>query len=482
MAPPGGSPPPEEEAKARLTPRKLFKRRPKDAAAGPEMPERLRCGDDAGEEEITATSEGPTMYMDMNQSIFGLIAAAGSRVDFTDRFQPPSSDEEDGGGDGGSEADDEHVAKTTVFGRHARSGRSSGKQAHRRKLSGHKLLRSLPALPRLAKSKLRRDHTKAHAEHDDDDDKSDDGDSIAQSVGAAAADDKRPAPVMSRMLEAQAEMAARPSFEMEGLSDEVGAGDEDEGEVSPLARKLKEIFEFDESEEVIEGTRSPGVFPGRPHAARRFPQFADHLTPCLEYPCWLLQCVLLQGFMYITTKHICFYAYLPKKGVSLAKSLILSACLTLSQNEVAKSGYLSKSGRRNPKYNRYWFRLKGDVLSYYADTTNVYFPNGQIDLRYAISVDITDKDKEGLNLSVSTHHRTYHLRADSAPSAKEWVKAIQRVIFRSHNDGDSVKISLPIENVIDIEDIHMLEFADTCKIRVLDNDETCVLDEVRRSE
>ena len=36
----------------------------------------------------------------------------------------------------------------------------------------------------------------------------------------------------------------------------------------------------------------------------------------VEYPCWLLQSVLLQGYMYITDKHICFYAYLPKKSVS----------------------------------------------------------------------------------------------------------------------------------------------------------------------
>jgi sterol 3beta-glucosyltransferase len=158
--------------------------------------------------------------------------------------------------------------------------------------------------------------------------------------------------------------------------------------------------------------------------------------------------------------------------------LNLRSKLTRLQNEVSKSGYLAKSGRRNPKYHRYWFRLKGDVLSYYADTTNLYFPHGQVDLRYAISTSITDKDKDGLNFSVSTHQRTYYLRADSAPSAKEWVKAIQRVIFRSHNDGDSVKISLPIRNVIDIEEIHMLEFADTCKIRVLDNDDTFVLDEV----
>lgn len=117
-------------------------------------------------------------------------------------------------------------------------------------------------------------------------------------------------------------------------------------------------------------------------------------------------------------------------------------------------------------------------MAYYRDASNLYFPNGQIDLRYAISASISDKDKDGLQFTVVTHHRTYYFRADSAPSAKEWVKSLQRVIFRSHNDGDSVKISLPIENVLDIEDSQMIEFADTCKIRVIDNDETYAIDEV----
>ena len=150
----------------------------------------------------------------------------------------------------------------------------------------------------------------------------------------------------------------------------------------------------------------------------------------------------------------------------------------LAQNELIKSGYLAKCGRRNPKYNRYWFRLKGDVLSYYTDPQDLYFPQGQIDLRYGISATINDKEKEGVNFTVAADNRTYHLRADSPQSAKEWVKALQRVIFRSHNDGDSVKISLPIENVIDIEETHMLNFAETCKIRVIDNDETYAIDEV----
>lgn len=147
------------------------------------------------------------------------------------------------------------------------------------------------------------------------------------------------------------------------------------------------------------------------------------------------------------------------------------------QNTVTKSGFLSKCGKHNPKYNRYWFRLKGDVFSYYRDSTNVYFPHGQIDLAYGISASISDKDKDGTHFDVVTRHRTYNFRADSGPSAKEWVKSIQRVIFRSHNDGDSVKISLPISNVIDIEETHMMEFADTCKIKFIDNDETYAIDE-----
>jgi sterol 3beta-glucosyltransferase len=120
----------------------------------------------------------------------------------------------------------------------------------------------------------------------------------------------------------------------------------------------------------------------------------------------------------------------------------------------------------------------GHVLSYYRDSTDLYFPHGQIDLSFGISARITDKEKEGVHFEVVTHHRTYNFRADSAPSAKEWVKSLQRVIFRSHNDGDSVKISLPIDNVIDVEETQMMAFAETCKIRVIDNDETYAIDEV----
>jgi hypothetical protein len=131
-------------------------------------------------------------------------------------------------------------------------------------------------------------------------------------------EDLRVAPVMSRMLEAQAEMASRSSFDIDIERDSSGPDRTDEGEeereeegesshVTALARKLMEIFDFDEPERVLEGS-SP----------LRLTFCLDIITnnePCIEYPCWLLKSVLLQGYLYITSKHICFYAYLPKKTV-----------------------------------------------------------------------------------------------------------------------------------------------------------------------
>lgn len=444
-----------------------------------ELPERLRDPGgqaDSEEEVLRPQGYGGGMFMNMNQSIFGLIAAAGSQAGFAGRFEGQSSDEEEEEDadnsmartvagpraldPGPHAAPSAALAQTTVLPEHARRSPKAGSR-HRRKLSESRLARSVSGLSRFIRPSRVVSRPKTPPGEDAQP-------ATAQDSPAPAPADVTPsiqitrtdtltAPVMSRMLEARAQLAARPSFDSDRLSGEhsPGAGP---GETGPtaLAQKLKEIFQFERPEEVIE-----------------------------EYPCWLLQHVLLQGYMYITTRHIAFYAYLPKKAVSTGPPRFPrcrdAGLLTLApdlKNEVAKSGYLSKCGRRNPKYNRYWFRLKGDVLSYYRDPQNLYFPSGHIDLRYGISASVTDKDKEGINFTVVTDQRTYYFRADSPQSANEWVKSLQRVIFRSHNDGDSVKISLPIENVIDVEETQMLDFAETCKIRVIDNDETYAIDEV----
>ncbi|CAK7270418.1 Sterol 3-beta-glucosyltransferase [Sporothrix epigloea] len=496
-----------------------------------EFPDRLNQNAEGEEEVIRPIVTGNSAFVNMNQSVFGMIAAAGSRVNFNDRFEAHTSDseeedddndaEESGrfGGDGAASPSQMYASTTlpeianrqrgkqaikdtsqsAIYARHTSTGSSSGSSAkdgnRRTRFTDSKLMRSLPSLKKRLSSSKRRSSPGPSSKASDTGgavvgagssrilEEDEDADSSANSAGSPASaqarlpqsssttsdndmiraavserssstpsqnhkstrgersNSVRSIPVMSRMLEAKAELAAlRPSFDFDRKSKDKSRGskgghssdDTDDAGPTALSRRLMEIFEFDRPEEVIE-----------------------------EYPCWLLQSVLLQGYMYITSRHICFYAYLPKKA-----------------NEVAKSGYLAKSGKRNPRYNRFWFRLKGDVFSYYKDPNNLYFPHGQIDLRYGISATITAKDKEGLHFTVVTHHRTYYFRADSAPSAKEWVKSLQRVIFRSHNDGDSVKISLPIDNVIDIEENQaMVEFTETCKIRVIDNDETFAIDE-----
>ncbi|AEO67636.1 glycosyltransferase family 1 protein [Thermothielavioides terrestris NRRL 8126] len=407
-----------------------------------ELPERLRDHGDQvdGEEEVLRPQGyGGGLFMNMNQSIFGLIAAAGSQADYADRFEGHSSEDEDEGERRMAEtiagptalqpesSSARGLAQTTVLPRHdahdAADVKAHGR--HLRKLSESRLLRSVPGLARFA-GKIR--PSKSFKP------KSDDGAQGAEATQSAPqpTPDLMPSIQITRTDSMMTAPARTPqAYDLDGSNESPQDAETSKTGPSELAKKLKEIFGFDKEEEVVE-----------------------------EYPCWLLQHVLLEGHMYITARHIAFYAYLPKKA-----------------NEVSKKGYLSKCGKRNPKYSRYWFSLKGDVLSYYLDTKNVYFPYGQIDLRHGISAVITDGDKEGTHFTVSTDHRTYYFRADTAQSAKEWVKSLQRAIFRSHNDGDSVKISLPIENVLDVEETHMLNFADTCKIRVIDNDETYAIDE-----
>ena len=145
------------------------------------------------------------------------------------------------------------------------------------------------------------------------------------------------APVMSQMLEAQADLSfSDKSSEVKDAGSEDEVKEDYKDSTKDLSGQLKIIFGFEDPEDVI-----------------------------AEYPCWLTQSVLLQGYMYITQKHICFYAYAPKKS-----------------NTVVKSGHLSKRGKQNPKYSRYWFQLKGDELSYRTDlhshaSAGIFLKGGQ---------------------------------------------------------------------------------------------------------
>ncbi|KAL8944808.1 MAG: hypothetical protein Q9216_000230 [Gyalolechia sp. 2 TL-2023] len=410
----------ESEKKVR---RKLVKKRMPQRPTSVHFPDRLRFGDDA-QDDVTASAGKPAQYM--NQSIFSMIAAAGSKTNFHARFEDESSDSE-GNDDipkapaevdfckaNSSGAVDGNPQEPTVR-------QAMGEEKHIksgiRKHPGTTLpqlnLRALKERQYISQSSFL--PTAAHA----------------SSLENAQHVTPRDAPVMSQMLAAQADLSP-----MNEKPEEQQAADPPDMLANPkgpgtLAARLMQIFGLEAPEAVIS-----------------------------EYPCWLMQSVLLQGYLYITRAHICFYAYLPKKSVSADAP--------------------GKRGKQSPKFHRYWFTLKGDVLSYFADPSDLYFPSGNIDLSYGISaslVETKEKSKDTTSFTVVTNQRVYYFKADSPSSAKEWVKTLQKVIFRSHNDGDSVKISLPTENVIDIEESPVIDFAKTLKIRVIDSDETYAIDE-----
>lgn len=399
------------------------------------LPERLRDDHDA-QADFTAPP-GPPGSRDvhvpfMQQSIFSMIAAVGSKSDFHTRFDDSSDSEGDAAGHGRKPSRRVPPTAASIPNREANPIRSmDGKsqseergRRHRRTISENRLLRPFKTnsgLPQGREPTIQTEPT------------SSDELSRAPSPRRPRSATPRAAPVLSRMVEAQALL--NPKAVPEHSQSSAEGTEKSSQPASPaLSLRLMEMFGYESPEKVV-----------------------------VEYACSLLQSMLLQGYMYVTEGHICFYAYLPRKSTV-----------------ALRSGWLHKRGRKNPRYTRHWFSLKGDVLSFYADPSNFYFPSGHVDLRYGISASLIeqkDKGKEAKDFQVTTDQRTYYFRADSQASAKEWVKSLQKVIFRTHNDGDSVKISFPIDNIIDLEESPMVEFAETFKIRVVDR-ETYAIDEV----
>ncbi|GIJ82901.1 sterol 3-beta-glucosyltransferase [Aspergillus pseudoviridinutans] len=402
------------------------------------LPDRLKDNHDA-QVDFTAppggsgSREGHLQYM--QQSIFGMIAAVGSRSDFHARFDESSDSDgeteqrarnESSVGKGTSASantpslDSSQTSGSRTDGKPEKESGTRGRR-HRRTISDHKLFRPFKSSSR--------------QEPQTDPSTGDEMPSVSPHTRPRSAT-PRAAPILSRMVEAQAQFDLKASSTERSQSSSQESGDKGprDASVSPLSTRLMDMFGFDKPEKVL-----------------------------VEYACSLLQSMLLQGYMYVTEGHICFYAYLPKKSTV-----------------AIKSGYLYKRGRKNPKYSRYWFSLKGDVLSYYADPSNLYFPSGHVDLRYGISASLAEpkeKGKHPRDFQVTTDQRTYYFRADSSTSAKEWVKALQKVIFRTHNEGESVKISFPIESIIDMEESPMVDFAETFKIRVIEDDDSYAIDE-----
>ena len=257
--------------------RKLSKRRPKDVSsiaaprsASTELPDRFRDGDDA-QEDVCAPKDRSAQYM--GQSVFAMMAAAGSTTDFQSRFDDGSSSESDGDADGeeGKERDaekkesrgnrkwkknkDTRQKNSAVrklddddadgdVGREV-AGSTEHTRKQRKRLSERSILKALP--------KLRIKSSRGRPRNKGLEDASDSKVVASQSSSEEDAEGVRnDAPMMSRVLQAQAQMDA-------SRSPSAGQSGKESGTIarsikpSSLSQRLKEIFDFDDLEDVISG-------------------------------------------------------------------------------------------------------------------------------------------------------------------------------------------------------------------------------------
>lgn len=282
----------DQDRRSERTGRRLTKKQ-KDPRKAPrglslDVPERFKDGDDA-QEDVTAPKGNNAISM--NQSIFSMIARAGqqSQTDLGTMQEVDSADSEGEGTrkapyhslDGAARLSRLSSANDFQHPHDELRGEAIGKAKHRRALSENKLLRSLPKLKGPSRKAIRSEGKGA------------DEMSSSQILPPRLSTEEPHAAPTEQAPRAKINIKPGEDIHVEkgrsaGRRSRHGssAGLAKSKTPTTLASRIQQIFEFDQAEEVI-----------------------------AEYPCWLLRSILLQGYMYITQKHICFYAYIPKKHV-----------------------------------------------------------------------------------------------------------------------------------------------------------------------
>lgn len=235
---------PEEKIKQKIG-RKLTKKRMGPHIPSVKLPERFKDGDDA-QQDVTATKGVKGQYM--NQSVFSMIAAAGSKVDFHSRFDDESSGSDEEGKALSSQVSQDYLRDTPsqedVIKPHGEEATKAQADQHRRKPSGHKLFRSIPKLNLRTTKEKNYMSQSTHLPFDE----------VLSPIESARRTTPRDAPVMSRMLEAEARLSSSPPNLdrtrrlVESLQDVP-----EEGNSTSLAIRLMEIFGYEKPEEVVAG-------------------------------------------------------------------------------------------------------------------------------------------------------------------------------------------------------------------------------------
>nr|ACO40456.1 glycosyltransferase [Starmerella bombicola] len=164
---------------------------------------------------------------------------------------------------------------------------------------------------------------------------------------------------------------------------------------------------------------------------------------------WLGKTVLLQGKIFITNRYFLFYAHLPVTNG------------TLKASPLAKKSVRHLVGIGKASYIRFWFVLRAGALLWYEDPGDIFFPAGLLSLNLMSEIRVVPEAPEKFCIKSLTG-KVYTFKADSRNAANEWVKAIEKEIFkaRNNNTAPSVVVRIPLKNMISLKTLKPLDFVD----------------------
>ena len=230
--------------------RKLTKSRKPPRASSVQYPARLKEGEDV-QDDVTAAKGEPVQHM--NQSLFSMIAAAGSKVDFNARFEEESSDSDDENQASPVSAHVEEQSNNTrtqtLFNKLHEDNLSSGDLGRPLgKSAEHRGLRLLPKLDLRTIEEKNYLSKSLHLPSSE----------VWKEQDSPTGVTPRDAPVMSMMLEAEAELTpSTPLQDIKHTSAEDSQSNLGKEAPTSLKTRLLEIFGFERPEEVVSGISMP---------------------------------------------------------------------------------------------------------------------------------------------------------------------------------------------------------------------------------
>ncbi|OAV93062.1 hypothetical protein PTTG_27466 [Puccinia triticina 1-1 BBBD Race 1] len=203
-----------------------------------------------------------------------------------------------------------------------------------------------------------------------------------------------------------------------------------------LSRKLQQIFQLPPDEELL-----------------------------AEYPAWLFRSLLLKGYLYLTSAHLCFYAFLrsnEREADDDPESALKAGILTRHHSR-------SKLDQRQAS-KKSWFILKNTILSWYPSSHELFFPTGQIDLHFCTKLELPNPNSKNPNqFKLFVSGKVYTFSSDTQQSRDDWLKLLQQTIFACQHDGQNVKIAIPLSAIENIQKCDSIQFAQTVCIKIKEN-------------